>query len=365
MILGLRYQFGSFDTEAFLGPSSPTLLRSNTTTTAVGFASASIAQQTSPDFERVAGYGYYNWRVFDPLQLTAGLSYNSLRFPVNFRNPPLASGSDWEDQVSPKAGFTWTPARDTVVRFAYTRSLGGVSFDQSVRLEPVQVAGFNQAFRSLISESVAGAVSAAQFETFGLAIEQRFKTRTYLGVEGALRNSDVNRVIGAVDLSFPATYTPSGTRQELEYQEKSLIVTINQLVGDSWSLGARYELGRAELETSYPEIPISVTSASRVRNDATLHELALFGLFNHRSGFFARTEALWNSQSNHGYQPALPGDDFWQFNLFAGYRFFQRRAQLQIGLLNLADRDYRLNPLNVYAELPRQRTLTAGFQFSF
>ena len=88
-------------------------------------------------------------------------------------------------------------------------------------------------------------------------------------------------------------------------------------------------------------------------------------MYNHNSGFFARTEALWNRQVNHGYQPALPGDDFWQFDVFAGYRLFQRRAQVQIGMLNLTDRDYRLNPLNLYAELPRQRTFTAGFQFSF
>ena len=365
LVLGARYQFGSFDTQAALGPSTPTLLASMTTTTAVSFATAPIAQQSSPDFERVAGYGYYHWRVLDPLQLTAGLSCDYLRFPVNYRNSPIASGSDSEEQASPKAGFTWTPAPDTTVRFAYTRSLGGVSFDQSIRLEPAQVAGFNQAFRSLIPESVAGSTSGAKFETFGLALGQRFKTGTYLGVEAALRNSDVNRVIGAVDLNFPATYSPSVTRQELDYQEKNLTVTINQLLGEGWSLGARYELSKAELETNYPDIPVSVTGASRARNDATLHQLALFGLYNHNSGFFARTEALWNRQVNHGYQPALPGDDFWQFDVFAGYRLFQRRAQVQIGMLNLTDRDYRLNPLNLYAELPRQRTFTAGFQFSF
>ena len=114
------------------------------------------------DFERITGYGYYYWRVLEPLQLTAGVSYDYLRFPVNFRSSPISTGEDSKDQVSPKAGFTWTPARDTAVRFAYTRSLGGVSFDQSVRLEPSQVAGFNQAYRSLIPEAIAGSTSRCE-----------------------------------------------------------------------------------------------------------------------------------------------------------------------------------------------------------
>ena len=72
-----------------------------------------------------------------------------------------------------------------------------------------------------------------------------------------------------------------------------------------------------------------------------------------------------SSQMNYGYQPALPGDTFWQFNLFAGYRFHNRRAELRLGLLNVTDQGYRLNPLNLTAELPRNRTLVASLRFSF
>jgi hypothetical protein len=34
-------------------------------------------------------------------------------------------------------------------------------------------------------------------------------------------------------------------------------------------------------------------------------------------------------------------------------------------VLNLTDQDYRLEPLNLYTELPRQRTFTVNFQFTF
>jgi outer membrane receptor protein involved in Fe transport len=88
-------------------------------------------------------------------------------------------------------------------------------------------------------------------------------------------------------------------------------------------------------------------------------------LFNHPIGFFAQAEALWNLQSNHGYSPELRGEDFWQFNLFLGYRFPGRRAELRIGMLNLTDQDYRLNPLTLYNELPRDRTFAARLKFTF
>ena len=60
----------------------------------------------------------------------------------------------------------------------------------------------------------------------------------------------------------------------------------------------------------------------------------------------------------------MPGDDFWQQNVFAGYIFSHRRAELRLGILNLADQDYRLNPLNVQSDLARRRTFTALLRFN-
>ena len=96
-----------------------------------------------------------------------------------------------------------------------------------------------------------------------------------------------------------------------------------------------------------------------------LHQVNLFGLFNHSSGFFSQFEAIWSQQSNQGYSPDIPGDDFWQFNAFVGYRFFRRAAEVRLGILNITDQDYRLNPLNIYNELPRERTLAFRFRLNF
>ena len=99
--------------------------------------------------------------------------------------------------------------------------------------------------------------------------------------------------------------------------------------------------------------------------EATLHQVNLFALFNHPSGVFAQFDSLWTAQSNHGYDPDIPGDDFWQFNFQVGYRFPRRQAEVRLGVLNLTDQDYRLNPLNLTSELPRERTLLASLRFSF
>jgi hypothetical protein len=56
--------------------------------------------------------------------------------------------------------------------------------------------------------------------------------------------------------------------------------------------------------------------------------------------------------------PAASGADFWQFNLYGGYRFPRNIGDITIGLLNLTNRDYHLNPLNEYAELPRSFTVS-------
>jgi outer membrane receptor protein involved in Fe transport len=91
----------------------------------------------------------------------------------------------------------------------------------------------------------------------------------------------------------------------------------------------------------------------------------LSGSYTHACGLFAQGEALWSWQKNEGYSPALPGEDFWQLNVFVGYRFPKRRAEIRVGLLNLTDQDYRLNPLNLTSELPRDRTFVASLKFRF
>jgi tetratricopeptide (TPR) repeat protein len=330
------------------------------------------SQDFEADFQRESVYAYEYWQLADSLMLVGGVCYDHVEFPQNFRLAPLTTGTTVEDQVSPKAGIIWSPLTNTIIRAAYTRSLGGASIDQDFRLEPTEVAGFNQSFRSIIPESIAGANSGAKFESYGVSIEQKFETGTYLGVAGEVLNSTVERTVGIFrnDGTKDFAYS-SGIHERLSYQEPSLQFTADQLLGRDWSLGVRYQVTKARLNDDYTDIPdlspdlIDYPFRPRQELDSILHHLNLHATFNHPLGLFATAEAEWYSQGNSGYLPELPGSDFWQFNVFFGYRFLQRRAEVTIGVLNLANKDYRLSPLTIYSDLPRKRTLTLGLQLNF
>ena len=358
IIAGGRVQAGDFETQ-----------NQHTNASFLPFLFQNAPADLDQDFSRYSLYAYEQWQVVSPLMLIAGVSYDRLQFPANYRYAPLSELEQTEDQVSPKAGLIWTPARATTVRAGYARGLGGASFDQSFQLEPTQVAGFNQAFRSVIPESVAGANAAASFEMKSLSLEQKIGAGTYLGLAGEWLESEVDRDVGVFNFTFPSPITASQTREELDYEERSVLFSASQLVGKEWSFGARYRLSEARLRDDFPEVPDSAAMVNGAdvhsRVQAVLHQVNLFALYNHPSGFFGQVQGLWNGQSNHGYAGARPGDEFWQFNTFVGYRFPRRRAEVRLGLLNLTAQDYRLNPLNLTSELPRDRTLVASLRFYF
>ena len=256
-------------------------------------------------------------------------------------------------------------------RGAYAQSLGGVSFDESVQLEPNQVAGFNQVFRSIIPESVVGSVAAPAYETAGLLAEYKLGTGTYAGVQATLLNSEVEREIGTFDAfllrgSINPPIVSSSTPQRLDYEEQNLSMSLNQLVGNDWSFGARYQLTFSDLQTTFREIPAAILpDLAESRQKATLHQGQLFALYHHPCGFFARLEGNWYQQSNVGYTPAAPGDELLQVNAYVGYRFRRNFGDVTLGLLNINDEDYKLNPLNYYNELPRERTLLVRLRLNF
>jgi hypothetical protein len=307
--------------------------------------------------------------VAAPLRIIAGLSYDHLTYPRNSEIAPLTEGQATRDLVAPKAGFLLEPWSRGLVRGAYTRSLGGVFFDQSVRLEPTQVAGFNQAFRSVLPESIAGLVPGTVFDAYQLGFDQSFAAGTYLGLEATWLRSDGDRVVGALTNSgvAPVPDTPTATDQDLAYEERGISAYAAQLLGEGFSMGARYRLSRATLETRFPAIPDTAVGLDGIEQDeaAVLHHLAFSLGYQHPSGFFAQAETDWYRQSNTGYSPDRPGDDFWQQHLWLGWRFPRRHAELRLGVLNLTDTDYRLNPLNLYSEPPRHRTLAVNLRLNF
>lgn len=356
---GARYQNGDFETENLLDDPTrvPFLL-----------PDPPARASTSEDFERVTGYGYLTLKPTATLRLIGGLAYDVETIPQNFRHPPITSGEDDRSLLGPKAGFVWSPLAQTTFRGIYTKSLGGVSLDESYRLEQTQIAGFPQAFRTLIPESTpgVGSVSAPEFETFGLALDLKLGSRTYAGLQVERLSSEVRRHIGAFtaqDGNIPAT--ASAIEEHLDFLEQSVAVSINQLLGERFVAGAAYKLARAELEDRYPGTPSSVLTPAYPSQSATLHHATGYLLFNHACGFFARAEVLWYGQQNSGYSGTMPGDDVVQENIYVGWRFPRNHGEVRLGILNLSGEDYRLNPLSAYEELPRERVFEAKFTLVF
>jgi tetratricopeptide (TPR) repeat protein len=372
-VLGARYQDGYFETEHFFDGLANELEGF--------FTDPPSRQRSSVDFDRFSAYLYDFWHVTPWLHLTAGVSYDHLTYPDNFRAPPLNDDDETTSRLSPKAGLTLQLPAKMVLRGSYTQSISGVSFDESIRLEPVQIAGFSQVSRTYISESVIGSVAGARFESYGISLEQKLPTSTYWGIEFSVINQDLDRTVGVFDFLvdddnlFAQGGVPSSARQNLVYREDVLTATVNQLIGDRWSLGARYRYSKARLRQQYRDVSLDVFPGGDNTRSSILHEVDLFAVYNHPSGFFARGEALWFNQENDGFSAGpyvrepnndpRAGDDFWMLNLYAGYRFFRNQCEVSIGILNLADSDYQLEPLNYYLEMPRERTFFARVKLSF
>lgn len=375
LIAGVRYQKGQFDTSVRMTSKDPTL--------ATLFDSPPAHQDYSVGMNRLSLYVYDTFRVAPWLSLTGALTYDRMEYPDNFRSPPINGGQRELEKFLPKAGFILQPTSGTVIRGACGKAISGASFDESVRLEPTQVAGFTQAYRTLASESLIGSVAGSEYQFWGASVEQKLPTRTYMGVMFLQMEQNIDQTIGTFDFldslgNYPNEILPSSLGVKYRYRERVLSASINQLVGNYWSLGARYTFTKSEFSQDIPELqkalktpladPTTVPDIERnahQRWSSALNQLSLFVIFNHPSGFFFQGEANWFAQTNCGFELPRTGDNFWQYNLYGGYRFYKNQCEIGCGILNIGGGDYQLEPLTPYAELPRERTFMARVKISF
>ena len=367
-IFGGRWQSGEFETDTRLGLLNPVNQGL--------YPLPAVSQHVSVDFNRQSLYAYDFLKPAPWITLIAGASWDHIEHPENFRNPPVSDRQVEVERLNGKFGFTLSPSRWFTMRGVYTEGLGGVTFDESVRLEPTQLAGFNQAFRTLISEDIAGSVETPLYKNWGLSIEGSLPTRTWWGASFNILEQDVERTLGAFDLIshpiFPAgaASLPSGTTQTLAYREEALSAGINQLIGSEWAVGVGYRHTYAELRTIFTQVPVSVATGADNFDQAVLHEGTFYANWNSPSGLFARAEANWYSQELDGAVAGAringqPGDDFWQVNAQIGYRFHRNLCEVSTGVLNVTDTDYQLSPLTYLRELPHERTFFVRCRFSF
>ena len=396
-VLGGRYQSGQFDTTSSLSNIQPSY-----TDGLVDYAAST--RHDVVRFDRVNLYLYDTLRPTRWLSVTGGVTYDSMRYPDNFQNPPTNGRQDKLEKVSPKVGIVLQPWRGATVRAAYMEGINGTSLEESLRLEPTQVAGFLQGYRTIASESILGSQAGSKFRISGVTFEQKLPTHTYFSIQYDKVIQDLNRTLGAYDfLNLSGQIVgiePSSLPVNDRYKEDRFTVNLNQLLGQRWALGARYRYTRSKFdETSALSSSSSIANAqylgavdnlakTAIRESGDFHELSLYALYNDPSGFFARAEANWYQQSNANYitdgiqsyadpdtgavVPVLrttnqgyPKSDFWQFNVLAGYRFHRNQCEVSCGVLNLNGQDYKLSPVSPYSDLARSRTFVVRCKLVF
>jgi Flp pilus assembly protein TadD len=364
-ILGVRYQTGHFNTQDLLSGVINNM----------GAYSPPVETNVVSGFRRISAYGYHTWEIFPRFLLTAGVTYDAMTYPADFRSVPITAGEAQRLQLSPKLALTWTPLPAVTFRGAFAESLSGATFDESFTLEPTQIAGFIQEYRSIISESLVGSVAGARDKIWGGAMDLKLPGRTFLTVQGQWLGTDLNEGAGVFDSGANGP-TAGSMPEHFRYAEPSLDVTINKLVGNDFSIGAAYRYTHSTLSVSDPFVlALSPLLNTPAQLEAQLHEADAYLQFAHPSGFFARADVEWHLQFNSGYSPGTvarpafdlpsPRTEFTQVNLYAGYRFWHRRGEATFGVLNVGGRNYSLNPLNVYAELPRSRVWMGRLRFNF
>jgi tetratricopeptide (TPR) repeat protein len=315
------------------------------------------------EFERFSTYGYYTLKL-GGLRLTGGLTYDWEHYPLNLGQPPLASAETERGRLSPKIGLDWTLAEGTRIRADYTRSMGGLINDSSTSIEPSDIASFNQSFRSLIPQSTGfGTPPAMLFETWGLGVDHKFPTGTYVDLEGQVLTSTGNQLIGAYN-GNPVTVAIAQLNQDQYFQEKDAFASISQLIGKEVSVGARYSLTAIDLSSRVTTPPGTVQpNPFDSHETSTLNETSFFGNYYLPCGFFSQFQANWWVQ--HNAVGSEPGADFWQCNLYGGYRFPRRHIELAVGLINMFNQGYNVDPVTYFLEQARTRTLVASLKFNF
>ena len=190
-----------------------------------------------------------------------------------------------------------------------------------------------------------------------------------MSIEGDMLHSRADQMLGIFTSSsvLPTPDTISSDVQHLDIRERDLYANIDQLIGNELSVGAGYHLTAANISYDNRVLnpPASAAGQFKSANQATLNQIDLFANYYVSCGFFSQIQLNWWKQADVNFTPEEAGANFWQLNLFAGYRFPRRHVEVMLGLLNVTDRNYQLDPLTYYVGPAHSRTLEASFKFSF
>lgn len=313
-------------------------------------------QQVSPDFQNFAAYAYDTWRILEPLRLVAGITYDHREMPANAWSSPLTEGTRSLDQISPAVGVIYTPWTNATWRAAWTRSLGGMSFEQSLRLEPVQVAGFVHGWRGVMPQPFPG----QEMESLSLGYDHQFPTRTYASLEFSSTEAVAAQFVGFVAVRNRAEQSGATLREAASYRQNRLRAEVRQVLHPQLVVGVGYEFSDTRFDRRLIDYPDVLTT-----EDAEFHQLQMELRWLHPGGWFAVVEGSWNHQSGR-LDPATRFDEeSWTANAYVGWRERRRRVEITLGIENLTDTEVLRSSVSGLPEGPLERAAVVSARFQF
>jgi tetratricopeptide (TPR) repeat protein len=268
-----------------------------------------------------SAYTYLSIFIAENLQTTIGLSADR-------------TNTDFSEHhaINPRLGITWHPGPRTTVRAAAFRTLQGwVASKHNIvpRLEPTQVAGFNQRYF---------AANGEQTQRVGVAVDHRGSESWYTGIELSRRILSVPTLV-----LLPPNLTPRPVTRDVREDTGRAYVYWAPTAALAINAAYRHERmdGRGQLT---------------VDNYLSLRTQRLPVSFNwfHRNGFRAGLKATRIHQQ--GLFPANPfstdnpvqsgSDRFWVFDAGMGYRLPRRRGLLSLHVHNALDTKFRFQDLD-------------------
>jgi outer membrane receptor protein involved in Fe transport len=321
------------------------------------------------DNSRATLYLYDYWKLAEKLQLYGGATADYLALARNTITPPLDTTREHVFRFLPKGGLLWRPIKQSAFRLDYSRTMTGQDLDQSIRLEPTQLGGLPNTFRTAFPDSLVGGLSGEHIDTWHADGNYKFGNSTYLTLGMQHLESKLHRKLGAYagELGGDPFATRAGER--LKFHEESLELSLRHLIGNMASVGIRYNGAHAHLRQRLTDIdPRFFDGDAKSEHEGILHTLSLDAMVYHPSGIFAGARAVWRAQtylSDTTFGGSLPDESFGQLDIYAGYRAPRRRVEILVGILNVTDENYKLHPINFYMDPPRERTAVLATRFNY
>jgi hypothetical protein len=253
-------------------------------------------------------YGYLNY--LKNVTLTLGIS-------GDFVNSDQSDTYD-RTQYNPKFGITWNPVPDTTLRAAAFRVLKRTLITDQT-LEPTQVAGFNQFYDD---------VNSTDFWKYGVAVDQKFKSNLYAGLEFSKRDMQVPVPLSGLVASDRVDWDESTSRVYVNWAPHSWVALNAGYRYEKINRDPRYTIVASEMRTQ--QVPMGVN-------------------FFHPSGLSANARVTYNDQNGQfskfddtGTEVFVSDSDrFWLCDAAISYRFPERYGMVIVGAKNLFNQSFK------------------------